>query len=419
MSNNSHLHKENSNKSNEFNCLIDKLHQIALIGQIDVNIIDNLSIPEQILEVAIPVVMDNSEKKIFTGIRIRHSTIRGPGKGGIRFHQSVTVDEIKILSLIMTLKCALINLPFGGAKGGIQVDSKKLSKSELERLSRGFIRGVFDNIGSDIDIPAPDMYTNATIMGWMLDEYQQINRSKDPAVITGKPIRLGGSLGREDATARGGLYCIEKLINIKNLHPANIKVAIQGFGNAGRHIANLLANAGFNVVAISDSSNGVYCSSGLDIQELTINKLNKDNLSPRSQEIKIITNQELLELNIDLLILAAIENQITVHNANKINANYIVELANGPIHEGADSILKANNIFIIPDILANAGGVMVSYFEWVQNRSGLYWSQQEVYARLEDKMIATFDQIYLLSQKLNIDFKTASYVCALKNLSSN
>lgn len=388
---------------------IHKLHQAAVVGQIDARIIDKLSVPEQILEVAIPVIMDDGQCQIFTGFRVRHNTIRGPGKGGIRFHNNVTAEEVKILSLIMTLKCAIIDLPFGGAKGGVQVDSKKLSKFELERVSRGFIRAVFDNIGPDIDIPAPDMYTNATIMGWMLDEYQQINRAKAPSVITGKAIELGGSLGRDDATARGGFYCIEKLIALKKLNPKNVTVAIQGFGNAGQHIADLLTKAEFKIVAVSDSVGGVYCATGLNIKNLITNKLQNRNL----------TNEELLELDVDLLIPAAIENQITKQNAERIKAKYIIELANGPITKDADSILNKKNVLIIPDILANSGGVMVSYFEWVQNRTGLYWTLSEVHEKLKQKMVYTFDQIYTLVDNLNIDMRTASYICALKKLVLN
>jgi len=402
---------------------IEKLHHTALIGKINKKVVESLSIPEQILEVAIPIVMDDGNTKIFIGTRIRHNSIRGPGKGGIRFHPDVNKEEIKILSLIMTLKCALIDLPFGGAKGGVQVDTKKLSKLELERLSRGFVRAIFDNIGPDIDIPAPDMYTNSTVMGWMLDEYEQINRSKAPAVITGKPIILGGSLGRDDATARGGFYCIEKLISIKKLTPKHIKVAIQGFGNAGQHIANLLNISGFKVVAVSDSLGGIYCKTGLDINKLITNKLHNGSLIDEALEnnnnYKLITNQELLELDIDLLIPAAMENQITIKNAAKIKAKYIVELANGPINKDADAILHNKNIFIVPDILANSGGVMVSYFEWVQNRTGLYWSLLEVHEKLKFKMEHTFNQVYALMEELNIDMRTASYICALRKLERN
>lgn len=413
MQDNNQLYKE----------FIQKLQQAAVVGQIDNKLIDKLSIPEQILEVAIPVVMDDGNTKIFTGFRIRHNTFRGPGKGGIRFHPSVTAEEVKILSLIMTLKCAVIDLPFGGAKGGVQVDTKKLSKLELEGLSRGFIRAVFDNIGPDIDIPAPDMYTNSTIMGWMLDEYQQINRAKAPAVITGKSIELGGSLGRDDATARGGFYCIEKLIALKSLTPKNIKVAIQGFGNAGQHIAQLLNTAGYNVIAVSDSTGGVYCATGLDIKNLIINKLKNGkllgDLLKKHNHYKSITNEELLELDVDLLVPAAMENQITVKNAAKIKAKYIVELANGPISQDADAILNKKNVLIVPDILANSGGVMVSYFEWVQNRAGFYWPLSEVHQKLKQKIVNTFEQIYTLVENLSIDMRTASYICALKKLYSN
>ncbi len=398
----------NNNIYNEF---LENLQQAAVVGKIHKKVVETLEIPKQILEVAIPVSMDNGDTKIFTGFRVKHSDIRGPAKGGIRFHHYVTLEEIKVLSLIMTLKCAVVDLPFGGAKGGVKVDVKKLSNVELERLSRGFIRAVFDHIGPDVDIPAPDLYTNPTIMAWMLDEYEQIKRCKSPAVITGKPIELGGSLGRDDATARGGFYCIEQLIVAKRLITRNIKIAVQGFGNAGQHIADLLSMKGFNVVAVSDSTGGIYCHTGLNIPELIASKLLTGKLPDPN-----ITNEQLLELDVDLLIPAAMENQITVKNAANIKAKYIVELANGPITKEAEQILKKKNIFIVPDLLANAGGVTVSYFEWVQNRSGLYWELPEVHNRLQGKMVNAFKNVYILAKEFSTDLRTASYIYALKKL---
>ena len=344
------------------------------------------------------------------GFLVIDNTVLGPGKGGLRMTANVTAEEVFRLARTMTFKNSLADLPFGGAKGGVQVDPKKLSKLELERLSRGFIRSICDCIGPDLDIPAPDLYTNATIMAWMLNEYEQIKRCKVPAVITGKPVALGGSLGRNDATARGGFYCIEQLMTIKKLIPKNIKVAIQGFGNAGQNIASLLDSQGFKVVAVSDSNSGIYFQTGLSISKLITDKLQTGSINGN------ITNEQLLELDVDLLIPAAMENQITIKNAPKIKAKYIVELANGPITKEADQILAEKNIIIVPDILANAGGVMVSYFEWLQNRSGLYWDLQEVHDKLKIRMDKAFLQVHELAKKFNTDLRTASYICALKKL---
>ena len=390
---------------------LEKLQKAVVVGNINKAVLENLTIPKHSIEVAIPITMDDGSSKIFTGFRVLNNDVKGPGKGGIRFHPEVTLEEIKILALTMTLKCAVVDLPFGGAKGGVPVDPKKLSKLELERLSRGFIRAIYDCIGPDVDIPAPDLYTNATIMAWMLNEYEQIKRCKTPAVITGKPVALGGSLGRYDATAKGGFYCIEQLMIIKQLIPNNIKVAVQGFGNAGQHIANLLHANGFKVVAVSDSVGGIYSKIGLNIPEVIADKLHTGKLVDSN-----ITNEQLLELDVDLLIPAAMEDRITAKNAAKIKAKYIVELANGPITKEADQILSEKNIFIVPDILANAGGVIVSYFEWVQNRSGFYWDLEEVYNKLHIKMNKAFLEVYKLAEEFNTDLRTASYICALQKL---
>lgn len=390
---------------------LEKLQIASAIANINELVLKILAVPKQSVEVAVPVTMEDRSIKIFTGFRVKHSDIRGPAKGGIRFHPTVNVDEIKFLALAMTLKCAVVDLPFGGAKGGVIVDPKKLTNLELERLSRGFIRAIFDHIGPDADIPAPDLYTNSTIMSWMVNEYEQIKRCKVPAVITGKPIALGGSLGREDATARGGLYCIQQLIEIKNLNIKNIKVAIQGFGNAGQHVASLLHQHGITIVAVSDSNGGLYVPAGIDIPKLITAKLTTGKLPNIN-----INNQQLLELNVDLLIPAAMEDQITVENAANIKAKYIVELANGPISKEADQILAENNIFIVPDILANSGGVIVSYFEWVQNRTGLYWDLKEVHDKLQYKITTAFKHIYELMFKFDVNMRTASYIYALRKL---
>lgn len=398
---------------------LDKAFDCAAISQ---EVLDKLKNPKQILEVSIPVRMDNGTLQIFSGFRVRYNDSRGPTKGGIRYHPQVTREEVMALALWMTLKCALVGIPYGGGKGGIVVDPKKLSRLELERLSRGYIKKIANFIGPDLDIPAPDVYTNSMIMGWMMDEYSNIMRQYSPAVITGKPIALGGSLGREDATGRGAYYCLQELVRKHNWEAKNLTVAIQGFGNAGQHIAKLLHQDGFRIVAISDSKGGIYHKSGFDIPAMIRTKQETQKIATmycqgsvcEVGDVEHISNEQLLELPVDILIPAALENQITLANAAKIKAHTIVELANGPIVAKADPILAAKNILVVPDILANAGGVVVSYFEWVQNRTGLYWQEQEVHAKLQQFMSAAFAAVYELGQEENHDLRTAAYIKALR-----
>ena len=327
--------------------------------------------PKQIIEVSIPVRMDNGKLEIFKGYRVHYNDILGPTKGGIRYHPNVDMDEVKTLAFWMTFKCAVVGIPFGGAKGGVIVNPKKLSKQELERLSRGYIRGIYEFIGPDIDIPAPDVYTNETIMGWMADEYSRISRKLTPAVITGKPVSLGGSKGRDDATARGAYYIIREYAKKHNLDEKKLRVAVQGFGNAGYHIARLLHDDGYKIVALSDSKGGIYTKTGSlhpdSILKVKQEKGMIDGVYCRGTvcddiEHEDVTNEQLLELDVDILIPAALENQITEKNADRIKAKLIVELANGPTTIEADEILFKKGVTIIPDILANAGGGSVSYF---------------------------------------------------------
>ncbi len=368
--------------------------------------------------------MDDGSLKIFPGYRVRYDDTRGPTKGGIRYHPYVSMDEIKALAFWMTFKCAVVNIPFGGGKGGITVDPKKLSRLELERLSRGYISQIAEFIGPDKDIMAPDVYTSPMIMGWMMDEYSSIMRRRLPSVITGKPIPLEGTLGRDDATGRGGYYCIKELERLHQWKPENINVAIQGFGNAGRHIAAHLHQDGYNIVALSDSQGGIYRPEGLDILSVIQAKKASKRVKAvyckgsvcETVDAKQVTNEELLELDVDILIPAAIENQITKKNALKIKAPIIVELANGPTASEADSILLENKKLIIPDILANAGGVVVSYFEWIQNRIGDRWSEEEVTRRFQNTMVSAFNDVYQLSQELKLDMRTAAYVVALNRI---
>ncbi len=401
-----------------------RLDKAAQYANIDPEALERLKHPKAVLEVSIPIRMDDGSLRIFTGYRVRHDDTRGPTKGGIRFHPNVSVDEVKALAFWMTFKCAVMGLPFGGGKGGVIVDPKTLSRMEIERLSRAFIEQIVNFIGPTKDIPAPDVYTNSMIMGWMMDEYSKIMRTHSPDVITGKPIELGGSLGRDDATGRGTYYCIKELEQKKNWQPKNIRVAIQGFGNAGQHVAAMLHRDGYKIVAISDSKGGIYKAEGFDIPSLIHMKNESNQVKAvyckgsvcKNVPAQHISNEQLLELDVDILIPAALENQIHAENAARIKAPYIFETANGPVTSEADAILARNNILIVPDILANAGGVTVSYFEWVQNKSGYYWSEAEVHQRLHAVMVREFNIIYDLAEQHKIDMRTAAYVHALNRL---
>lgn len=386
--------------------------------------IEHLKYPKYSLSVSIPVRMDDGSLKVFQGYRVRYDDTRGPGKGGVRYHPNVSLDEVQSLAFWMTFKCAVLNLPFGGAKGGITLDPKSLSKMELERLSRRYIDAIADFIGPDVDILAPDVYTNATIMGWMMDQYSIIRRQISPAVVTGKPLTMGGSVGRDGATAVGAFFVLESILPKFEMIPQETTVAVQGFGKAGAVIAELLFKAGYKVVAVSDSQGGIYCKQGLDIPSLRqykaagngIKAVYCQNSVCNVVDHEILSNQELLALDVDILIPAALENQITEENVNNIKARYIFEVANGPITSAADKVLESKGIFVFPDILVNAGGVTVSYFEWVQNRSGLYWTLEEVNQRLQQKIVEETERIWSISQELAVSMRTAAYVHALNRL---
>ena len=380
--------------------------------------------PEASLLVSVRVRMDDGSLKIFQGYRVRHSTIRGPAKGGIRFHPNVNLDEVTSLAFWMTFKCALLSLPFGGGKGGVTVDPKSLSKMELERLSRGYMRAIADFIGPEVDIPAPDVYTNPTIMAWMSKEYNRMKGHNTPSAITGKPVPLGGSLGREDATARGGFYILQDLTKRKSLNPKEMTVSVQGFGNAGYYIASLLHADGYRIVAVSDSRRAIYSGDGFDPEAVKAYKDAEGVVGPVRREgdhlVEVehqeITNEELLEMDVDVLVPAALEGVITIEVAEKVRARYILELSNGPVVAAADPILKSRGVTIFPDILANAGGVTVSYFEWVQNRTGLYWDIEEVHRRLQDKMVKEYHQVEGIADEKDLDNRTAAYVLGLRRI---
>ncbi|NEO51252.1 MAG: Glu/Leu/Phe/Val dehydrogenase [Moorea sp. SIO4A3] len=386
--------------------------------------IARLKYPKSSLSVSIPVRMDDGSLQMFQGYRVRYDTTRGPAKGGVRYHPNVCLDEVQSLAFWMTFKCATLNLPFGGGKGGITINPKALSKLELERLSRGYIDAIADFIGPDIDILAPDVYTNSMIMGWMMDQYSVIRRQISPGVVTGKPLALGGSVGRDTATATGAFFVIESILPKFDQLPQNTTVAVQGFGNAGAVLGQLLAQAGYKVVAVSDSQGGIYAKKGLDIPSIRQYKTSSQGIKAvycrgsvcNIVEHEVITNQDLLALDVDVLIPAALENQITEENVDNIKANYIFEVANGPVTSTADNILEEKGVYVFPDILVNAGGVTVSYFEWLQNRSGHYWKLDEVHQRLKEKMVEETETIWSLSQELAVSMRTAAYVHALNRL---
>lgn len=391
---------------------LERLHEASKHTSVHKEVIDILSRPKTETSVSIPVRMDDGSLRVFQGYRVRYNDARGPGKGGIRYHPQVSLDEVRALSFWMTFKCAVVGIPYGGGKGGIIVDPRELSQTELERLSRGYIRAIADVIGPQVDVPAPDVYTNGTIMAWMVDEYSTIKREWSPAVITGKPLSLGGSLGRDDATGRGAYYCIKQIEAKRSWNPANITVAVQGFGNGGQHAANLLHRDGYKVIAVSDSRGGIINRSGLDIPSVIGHK-NSTGVLPAGEAI---SNEQLLELDVDILIPSALENQLTVANADKIKAKVIAEVANGPTTNEADEILFKKSILVVPDILANAGGVTVSYFEWCQNLQGYYWSVEEVHNRLKTIMDTQFNAVYDLATEKKVSMRTAAYVLALNRI---
>lgn len=377
--------------------------------------VDVLTIPRRSFTFSFPIIMDNSSIKIFTGYRIQFNNARGPTKGGIRFHPEVDLEEVKALAFLMTLKCAVVNIPFGGSKGGIVVDSKQLSKGELERLSRAYIREIYKFIGPDTDIPAPDVNTNPQIMAWMLDEYEEITGRHAPGVITGKPVELGGSLVRDISTALGGVFVLKEVLKGRNMKPEDTKVVVQGFGNAGMNIAKILYEEKYQIVAVSDSQTGIYDKKGLEIEKVIDHKTNKNSLSG-FKDAKEITNEELLEIECDVLIPAALGNQITKENAENIKAKIILEISNGSTTTEADKIIEKKGIQVIPDILANAGGVVVSYFEWVQNSMNYYWTREEVTKKLEEKMVTATKDVEKACKEFKCSMRDAAYTIAVNRV---
>jgi glutamate dehydrogenase/leucine dehydrogenase len=371
--------------------------------------------PQQLLTRQLKIKLDSGKSKSYVAYRSQHNDARGPYKGGIRFHPKVSEDEVKALSVWMSIKCAAVDLPYGGAKGGVIVDPKKLSKGELERLSRKYAEFISPHIGPWKDVPAPDVNTNSQIMAWMLDAYERKVGYHVPAAFTGKPVELGGSLGRTEATGQGGVYILESYIKEQKLIPRKMTIAIQGFGNVGYWFAKLASMLGYVIVAVSDSSGAVYNSQGLDVDKMAEYKKKHGSLK-KAEGVKLLTNEELLKLGVDILVPAALENVIHRENAEDIKAKVVLELANGPMTPEAEEILLQKSVDILPDVLCNAGGVTVSYFEWVQNLHGYRWTKKRVNKELKKIMDDSFAKINITKKEKRVSYRKAAYVLAVKRI---
>jgi glutamate dehydrogenase (NAD(P)+) len=380
--------------------------------KLDAGLRQILRTPKRIMEVSIPVKMDNGQTKVFTGFRVQHNVSRGPAKGGLRYHPNVTLDEVKALAAWMTWKTATVNLPYGGAKGGIICDPKRMSKGELERMTRRYAAEIQPIIGPEVDIPAPDVYTDAQTMAWIMDTYAMTVGHASPGVVTGKPVSIGGSEGRTDATGRGVLYVVEEACKVKKINLRGATVAIQGFGNVGSAVARLFAEKKAKIVAISDSRGGVHNPRGIDPLRALRYKERSGTVVGMPGASRI-SNDELLALKCDILIPAALENAITLHNADQIKAKIVAEAGNGPTTPHADEILSRKGVFVIPDILANAGGVTVSYFEWAQDLQGFFWQVQEVNSKLEFVMRRAFNDVHETMRKFHVYPRAAAYILAV------
>jgi glutamate dehydrogenase/leucine dehydrogenase len=383
---------------------LDKIAPLAGLNEDELKLLET---PENVLEANLEV-----NGKTYPAYRVQWNSARGPYKGGIRFHPEVDKDEVSSLAFWMSIKTAIADIPLGGGKGGVTCNPKEMSPAEIEAVSRKFVQAFYEHLGSGKDIPAPDVYTNSQIMGFMLDEYEKLIGKKDPGMITGKALDNGGSLVRDIATALGGVYVLEEAMTKLNL--TDKKVAIQGFGNAGMTMAELLYAKGFKIVAVSDSRGGVYSPDGLDVNELV--KVKNETKSVSNFNAKKVTNEELLELDVDILVPAALDEVITIDNANNIKAKVIVELANGPTTPKADEILHGKDILVLPDVLANAGGVTVSCFEWQQNNANEKWEADDIKSKLKEKMVSAFGKIWQLHESNSEDFRTNAYVLAVKKI---
>ena len=401
-----------------------QLREIASQLKLEPEILKELEEPHRVIKFQIPVLMPNGKKKIFFGFRSQHSNALGPYKGGIRYHPKVSEDEIKALSMLMTWKCSLVGLPFGGAKGGVIVNPKELSQEELEKLSRGYVKEVFPLIGPEKDIPAPDVNTNPQIIAWMVDEYSKLKGKETPAAFTGKPLEMWGLEGRNEATGYGGVVILKKLQEIFGFKPEKTTLAIQGFGNVGSNFARFAALSGYKIVAVSEAEGGIYVEEGLNPEEVLRCRERKGKIAGcycvgsvcDSSYGRQITNKELLEMEVDILVPAAVENVITKDNAQKIKAKYIIEMANGPVTPEAQEILEKRGIISVPDFLANAGGVIASYFEWLQSKEKRRWKKEEVFKGLAEKLGQAFEKVWSISQREKINLQKAAYLLAVERV---
>ncbi len=404
-------------QKNQYDMALEQFQRAADLMKLDANVQEILRKPRRILSVNFPVKMDDGRILLYQGFRSQHNNALGPYKGGIRYHPNVTIDEVKALSMWMTWKCAVAGIPFGGAKGGVTVNPKNLSRAELERLSRSFFSLISEIVGPFRDIPAPDVYTDSQTMAWFMDEYSKNDRNNPFAVVTGKPLIIGGSLGRDSATGRGVSVNVEEAARHMKIDLKKATCAIQGFGNVGSFTHMFLEEAGVKVVAVSDSKGGVHKKTGIWFNDVSAHKKKTGSITnlPSAENI---TNEELLELDVDILVPAALEDVITEKNAPKIKAKLVAEGANGPTTPEADDILFKNDIPLIPDILANSGGVSTSYLEWVQNLQHLYWSAEEVDQRLKSIMKKAFAEVWKTSQEYNVDMRTGAYIYAIGKVTS-
>lgn len=402
-------------RENPYELAKSQLRRVGEVFAIDPNLIGVLSHCKKAVEASIPVSMDDGSIEVFTGYRVTHNIARGPSKGGIRYHPDVTLDEVKSLSMWMTWKCALMALPFGGAKGGVVCDPKKLGASELERMTRRFTSEIINDIGPERDIPAPDVGTDGRVMAWIFDTYSMNKGHSVLGVVTGKPLSIGGSLGREEATARGSLYCIQALATKQGKRVRDHTVAVQGFGNVGANLARLMHGEGAKVIAVSDSRGGVYNPNGIDVPAALAHKQERGTLEGLANA-EPVTNEELIELPCDVFAPCALEQVVTEENADRVKATIVCEGANGPVTPAADAILEDRGILVLPDVLANAGGVVVSYFEWVQGLQEYFWREDEVNAKLHDIVARAFEETWHTRERISTSMRMAAYGIAVQRV---
>jgi len=402
-------------RENPYDIAREQLQRVATVFDIDANLVRVLGQCKKAVEVSVPVAMDDGSTEVFKGYRVTHNVARGPSKGGIRYHPDVTLDEVKALAMWMTWKCALMGIPFGGAKGGVVCDPKRLSRSELERMTRRYTSEIINEIGPEKDIPAPDVGTDASVMAWIFDTYSMNKGHSVLSVVTGKPLAVGGSLGREEATARGSLYCIRDAVAKQDRSIAGMRAAVQGFGNVGSYLAKLLHEEGAIVTAISDSTTALYNPKGIDVPAAFAHKREHHTLAGL-RDAEAITNDELLLLDVEVLAPCALEQVITTQNADRVRASIICEGANGPVTPSADAILEDRGVLILPDVLANAGGVVVSYFEWVQGLQEYFWKESEVNAKLNDIISRAFEETWETAQARGVPMRVAAYGLAVQRV---